>query len=123
MVLVVGPAGTGKTTATAHAVADLQARRRQVIGLAPSGKAADVLAAEAGCPSATVASFLLSECPRQGRWGAGTTVIVDEAGMAATADIAELVGLAHRRHWRLAARPLSGRAGTRIRTIGEAIYA
>lgn len=55
-----GPVGTGKTTATAQSVAALRARGRPVIGLAPSGKAADVLAAVAGCPTATVASFVLS---------------------------------------------------------------
>ena len=49
LVLVVGPAGTGKTYTTAHAVAALRAQGRPVVGLAPSGKAADVLAHEAGC--------------------------------------------------------------------------
>jgi conjugative relaxase-like TrwC/TraI family protein len=88
MVLVVGPAGTGKTTATAQGVAALRARGRPVIGLAPTGKAADVLAAEAECPTATVASFVLTERPRTTPWGPGTTVIVDEAGMVATADLA-----------------------------------
>lgn len=58
LVVVVGPAGTGRTTATAESVAALQAAGRPVIGLAPSGKAADVLAAEAGCPTATLAGFL-----------------------------------------------------------------
>lgn len=102
MVLVVGPAGTGKTTATAQGVAALRARGRPVIGLAPTGKAADVLATEAGCPTSTVASsFVLTERPRTTQWGPGSTVIVDEAGMVATADLAEIIGLAHRRQWRL----------------------
>jgi hypothetical protein len=35
LVLVIGPAGTGKTTATARAVASLQADGRPVVGLAP----------------------------------------------------------------------------------------
>lgn len=47
LVVVVGPAGTGKTTATARAMHRLRTNRRLVVGLAPSGKAADVLAAEA----------------------------------------------------------------------------
>jgi conjugative relaxase-like TrwC/TraI family protein len=42
LVLVVGPAGTGKTTTTARAVQHLRQQRRPVVALAPSGKAADV---------------------------------------------------------------------------------
>lgn len=60
LVLVVGPAGTGKTHTTAQAVATPQTQRRPVVGLAPSGKAADVLAQEAGCATETVAGFLTS---------------------------------------------------------------
>ena len=57
LVVVVGPAGTGKTHTTAVAAGALQARGRPVVGLAPSGKAADVLATEAHCPTDTVAGF------------------------------------------------------------------
>lgn len=103
LVVVVGPAGTGKTHTTAVAVGALQARGRQVIGLAPSGKAADVLATEAHCPTDTVAGFLTRHRDRHSRWPAGTTVILDEAGMAATADLAQLVHLVRRHHWRLVA--------------------
>jgi conjugative relaxase-like TrwC/TraI family protein len=103
LVLVVGPAGTGKTTTIAAAVADLDTQDRPVLGLAPSGKAADLLRSEAGCPSDTLAGFLLRhEDPTHPAPAPGTTLIVDEAGMAATDDIARLVGLANRRHWRLA---------------------
>ena len=101
LVVVVGPAGTGKTHTTAIAVGALQARGRLVIGLAPSGKAADVLATEAHCPTDTVAGFLIRHRDRPSRWPAGTTVILDEAGMAATADLARLVHLVRRHHWRL----------------------
>lgn len=58
LVLMVGPAGTGKTHTTARAVAALRAQGRHVVGLAPSGKAADVLAVEARCPTGTIADFL-----------------------------------------------------------------
>ncbi|HEX7131361.1 MAG TPA: MobF family relaxase [Iamia sp.] len=117
LVLVVGPAGTGKTTATAQGVRQLRARDRPVVGLAPSGKAADVLAVEAGCPTATVASFIHGQMRGRNDWRPGTTVIVDEAGMAATSDVAQLVWLAQRRHWRLvlvgdpAQLPAVGRGG------------
>jgi conjugative relaxase-like TrwC/TraI family protein len=104
LVLVVGPAGTGKTRTTAQAVQELQSRGRPVVGLAPSGKAADVLRVEAGCPTDTVAGFLTRHRdPAPSPWPVGTTVIVDEAGMAKTQDLAELVGFAQRNHWRIVA--------------------
>jgi hypothetical protein len=104
LVLVVGPAGAGKTTTVAAAVEQITAADRPVIGLAPSGKAADVLGVEAGCPTATVAAFLLQHAgPDPKLWPAGTTVVLDEAGMIATADLAQLVELVQSRHWRLVA--------------------
>ena len=102
LVLVVGPAGTGTTYATAQAVAALKAERRPVVGLAPSGKAADVLAREAGCSTDTVAGFLTRHQHRHPVLPAGTTVILDEAGMIATADLARLVELVRANRWRLA---------------------
>lgn len=102
LVLVVGPAGTGKTYATAQAVAALKAEQRPVIGLAPSGKAADVLAREAGCPTDTVAGFLTRHHHRPSPWRAGTTVVLDEAGMTSTEDLARLVELVRENRWRLA---------------------
>ena len=104
LVVVVGPAGTGKTHTTAQAVRELQARDRPVIGLAPSGKAADVLRVEAGCPTDTLAGFLTRHRTRyESTWPTGTTVIVDEAGMAKTQDLAELISLARSHHWRIVA--------------------
>ncbi|MBK6856606.1 MAG: relaxase domain-containing protein [Microthrixaceae bacterium] len=103
LVVVVGPAGTGKTHTTAVAVGVLQARGRPVVGLAPSGKAADVLATEAHCPTDTVAGFLTRNRGRPTPWPAGTTVLLDEAGMAATADLARLVDLVRLNRWRLVA--------------------
>jgi hypothetical protein len=103
LVLVVGPAGTGKTHTTARAVASLRAQGRPVASLAPSGKAADVLATAAGCPTDTVAGFLTRHRGRPSRWPAGTTVILDEAGMAATTDLVRLVNLVRANRWRLIA--------------------
>jgi conjugative relaxase-like TrwC/TraI family protein len=104
LVVVVGPAGTGKTHTVAAAVADLQEHGRKVIGLAPSGKAADVLGLEAGCPTETLAGFLTRHRnPGPSPWPAGTTVIVDEAGMATTQDLAELVHHARKQFWRIVA--------------------
>jgi conjugative relaxase-like TrwC/TraI family protein len=103
LVLVVGPAGTGKTYITARAVASLHAQGRPVVGLAPSGKAADVLATAAGCQTDTLAGFLTRHPNTASRWPSGTTIILDEAGMAATADLARLVHLAQTNQWRLVA--------------------
>jgi conjugative relaxase-like TrwC/TraI family protein len=103
LVVIVGPAGTGKTTTTARAVQALGVQGRPVVGLAPSGKAADVLAAEAGIPTDTVAGFLTRHRAGTSRWPAGTTVILDEAGMTATDDLAHIVDLVRQHQWRLVA--------------------
>ena len=122
LVLVVGPAGAGKTTMLATAVAALAVQGRAVVGLAPSGKAADVLGRETGSTATTLAK-LLHEYGRgdgpQPEWrlGPGTTIILDEAGMASTDDLARLVALADRHDWRLvcvgdpAQLPAVGRGG------------
>jgi conjugative relaxase-like TrwC/TraI family protein len=106
LVLIVGPAGTGKTTAVAAGVAQLRQRGRPVIGIAPSGKAADVLAREAECSAVTLAKLLYEHTrtagpSREWRLRAGTTVVLDEAGMTSTDDLAALVTLADRYRWRL----------------------
>jgi conjugative relaxase-like TrwC/TraI family protein len=103
LVLVVGPAGTGKTHTTARAVEQLRTQNCPVVGLAPSGKAADVLATAAVCPTDTVAGFLTRHHRVPSPWPPGTTVILDEAGMAATADLARLVDLVEVNQWRLIA--------------------
>jgi conjugative relaxase-like TrwC/TraI family protein len=108
LVLVVGPAGAGKTRMLQAAVHDLHAQARPVIGFAPSAKAADVLKSEAGMIADTVAKLLYEldhPDPERRPWfdcGPGTTVIVDEAGMLTTADLHRLVVHAEQRQWRLA---------------------
>ena len=107
IVLVVGPAGTGKTTALAPAVAQIQAAGRVVFGVAPSTTAAEVLAEETGVVADTLDKLLIEHRlnrPPGTRFDlpAGTTVIVDEAGMLPTAKLAELARLADVRGWRIA---------------------
>lgn len=106
LVLVVGPAGTGKTTALARSTSDLRLHRRPVFGVAPTAKAARVLAAETGIEAETVAKLLYEwdrptgpsaefELPPE------TTLLVDETGMVGTDSLDRLVGLAQSQHWRL----------------------
>jgi conjugative relaxase-like TrwC/TraI family protein len=58
LVLVVGPAGTGKTTALRRAVADLNMQACPVFGVAPTAKAAKVLGDETGMEADTLAKLL-----------------------------------------------------------------
>jgi conjugative relaxase-like TrwC/TraI family protein len=101
LVLVVGPAGTGKTTALRPAVKAMKARYRQVVGLAPSATAAAVLAAECEIPADTVDKVLHDLRAGHRPFYAGTTVIVDEAGMLATPKLDELTAAAEAHDWRL----------------------
>ncbi|MDP9451946.1 MAG: relaxase domain-containing protein [Actinomycetota bacterium] len=122
LVLVVGPAGAGKTTMLGAAAARLRSRRRPAVGLAPSGKAADVLATETGWPATTLAKLLHEHAKPEGppaAWWmpAGTSIVLDESGMVSTEDLDALVGLVRRRRWRLvcvgdpAQLPAVGRGG------------
>ncbi len=87
---------------------DLHAQGRVVFGLAPTAKAARVLEHDTGIMADTIAK-LLYEWDRPDRaagerWHlpAGTTVVVDEAGMIGTPALRQLVTLADRQWWRLA---------------------
>lgn len=105
LVLVVGPAGTGKTTALRAAADDLSRTGRAVFGVAPTAEAAKVLHDETGIPSDTLAKLLYEwGKPVPGdRWRlpTGSTVIVDEAGMVGTGALDELTTLAVSHRWRL----------------------
>ncbi|MGH9027985.1 MAG: MobF family relaxase, partial [Acidimicrobiia bacterium] len=105
LVLVVGPAGTGKTTTLRSAVEDLRRQHRPVFGIAPTAKAAKVLRDEAGMRADTVAKLLYewrTGQPRdEYRLPAGATVVLDEAGMCGTGALDGLVGLAVSQGWRL----------------------
>jgi hypothetical protein len=105
--LIVGPAGTGKTTALAPAVDELQAQGRVVFGVAPTAAAAEVLATETAMAADTL-DKLLHEHTRPDRppgpiydLPAGSTVVVDEAGTVSTPKLAALARLAEQRAWRV----------------------
>jgi conjugative relaxase-like TrwC/TraI family protein len=107
LVIIVGPAGTGKTTMLTAAAVDLKAHGRNVYAVAPTAKAARTLATETGMTADTVAK-LVYEWTQPGRparpeWRlpAETTLIVDEAGMLGTNDLHHLTMLAETQRWRL----------------------
>jgi conjugative relaxase-like TrwC/TraI family protein len=105
LVLVVGPAGTGKTTMLRRAADDLSRNHRPVFAVAPTAKAAKVLRTETGIPADTVAKLLYEwrhRQPAQGyRLPSGTTLVLDEAGMTGTGALDRLVTLAMSQRWRL----------------------
>jgi ATP-dependent exoDNAse (exonuclease V) alpha subunit len=95
LVVIVGPAGTGKTTMLAAAVNDLHDHHRPVFGVAPTAKAARVLERETGMIADTVAKLLHEWNRPDGpdpywQLPSSTTLVVDEAGMLNTGDLYRL---------------------------------
>ena len=102
----VGPAGTGKTTSMQIVTTVWQRMGRNVIGLAPSAAAAEVLGEEISIDATTIDQLTftwsgrnpwrrghtLSELPVQ--ISAGDMLLVDEAGMATTENISMLCDIA-----------------------------
>lgn len=107
LVIVVGAAGTGKTTMLARAVEHLAEHHRDIFAAAPTAKAARVLARETGAPADTVAK-LIHEWTRPDRppnrtWNlpTGSTLMIDEAGMLNTGDLHTITRLADTNNWRV----------------------
>ena len=94
LALVVGPAGTGKTTALRPAVEHLRNEGRAVFGVAPSATAAAGAGRRDrnGCghnPQAPHRTQPEPAADHRYNLPRGATVIVDEAGMLATDNLAE----------------------------------
>ena len=97
--VALAPAGSGKTTAMATLAKAWRSRGGQVIGLAPTAVAADELGQAIDTSAETVAKFLHSgmAAASDGRVaafppiGPRTLVLLDEAGMVGTLDLAALV--------------------------------
>ncbi|MCS5480952.1 relaxase domain-containing protein [Corynebacterium sp. YIM 101645] len=97
--VVVAPAGAGKTSSLKAARQAWEQAGKTVIGLAPTGKAADVMVGEhVAHESSTIARALYGAddlAPAQVAarlgWNRDTVVVVDEAGMVATPDVVRLL--------------------------------
>jgi len=112
-----GPAGTGKTTALQVAARAIEAEGGKMIGLAPSAAAAEVMGDAIGIQANTIHSFThghgsLSELlAGEGRIDGvevnpGDVLVVDEAGMAGTTNLAKVTRIAERH-------------GAHVRLIGD----
>jgi conjugative relaxase-like TrwC/TraI family protein len=105
LVVIVGPAGAGKTACLRAAVDHLNQHQRPVFGLAPSATAARVLSDQTAMLCDTVDKLLYEHRDQQPRppyaLPAGTTVLVDEAGMLSTPKFADLVQVADQQQWRV----------------------
>lgn len=111
--LALAPAGSGKTTSmrvlaaaweTAHPRSEGRLPGGGVLGLAPTAVASKELGASINARSDTLAKLIWHiEHPEhdQPEWmrevGAGTMIVLDEAGMASTRDLAHLVTFARSR--------------------------
>ena len=115
LVVGLGPAGTGKTTAMRALQHALDQARLEgtgtgrLIPLATSAHAAAVLAADLGVPAENVHKFLADHQtgnPNATALRAGDVVLVDEAGMAGTPNLDRILALAQT-------------AGARVRLLGD----
>jgi Ti-type conjugative transfer relaxase TraA len=124
LVSVVGYAGTGKTFAVECARDIWQENGYQVIGLAPTGKAADNLAQSAGIKAMTVHKFLRGYEQGRNQFNKNTILVLDEAGIVDLTRFEELLSAVDKLGVKLATlgdgRQLqSVEAGTAFRLISK----
>jgi conjugative relaxase-like TrwC/TraI family protein len=103
---LIGPAGTGKTTATAALVGVWRDAGRGVHLLAPSAVAADELGRRLGVPGETLDKALWHWRNGEDLPSRGDLVLIDEASMATSLKLAETVAFARR-------------AGAGVRLVGD----
>ena len=100
--VVVAPAGAGKTTSLKAAREAWHRLGKTVVGLAPTGKAADVMTSEkVADQSSTIARALVgteemtsAQVASRLGWDANTVAVVDEAGMVSNSDAVRLLQIA-----------------------------
>jgi conjugative relaxase-like TrwC/TraI family protein len=99
--VIVGVAGSGKTTALDVAARALEAAGYQVLGTATSGQAARTLNHHARIPSGTVRSLLWRLEHRQVTLNERSVLVLDEASLTADIDLARLLLAVNRAHGKL----------------------
>ncbi len=106
--LLVGPAGTGKTTAmfALRTAWEQQYGAGSVVGLAPSAVAAEVLAGDLGIKTENTARWWTLHIMTGRNFQAGQLVIVDEASLAGTLALDRITGAA-------------AKAGAKILLVGD----
>lgn len=112
--VVVAPAGAGKTSSLKAARKAWESAGKTVVGLAPTGKAADVMVGEdVAHSSATIARALkrAEDEPAEHAavalgWDTDTVIVVDEAGMVSTPDLVRVLDIARA-------------AGSRVVMVGD----
>ena len=90
--MVVGFAGAGKSTMLAAAREAWEAQGYQVHGAALAGRAAEGLEESSGIASRTLASWDRSWQNERHQLGRGDVLVVDEAGMVGSRQLARFVG-------------------------------
>lgn len=104
---VLGPAGSGKTTALEAAVRAWEQAGFEPVGAAVQGTAAELLGNRTGIPSTTVASLLVRlDTAADSPIGPATVILVDEASTLANRDLAALAAHVER-------------AGATLRLVGD----
>ena len=94
--LLIGPAGSGKTTTLAalRAVWETTHGSDSVVGLAPSATAAQVLGEDLGIPTENTAKWLTDHDTKGLGFKPGQLVIIDEASLAGTFTLDRITSLA-----------------------------
>jgi Ti-type conjugative transfer relaxase TraA len=105
---VVGLAGAGKSTLLAAARVAWESEGRRVIGAALAGKAAEGLEDSSGIKSRTLASWELAWAHGRELLGRGDVLVVDEAGMVSSQQMARVLKAAKE-------------AGAKVVLVGDAM--
>lgn len=99
--VVSGMAGTGKTTMLKAASSIWKKQGFNVMGASLAGKAADGLSQEAGIPSATIAKTLFDYEKGRLAIDKNTVLVIDEAGMVGTRQMAQLIEITQKKRAKL----------------------